>query len=875
MGEEEHLRSFLENNSREIFENDEEQRIDELMKTRAVVLKDQNPAFRDENENEETTVMNRAEENEPSELHAEYVRNMNTEEERLMVGFVDKNVVDQDFARQVQEEEEKLKMLRKLKQSRIVAIKSVIEKEEEHLRSFLENNSREIFENDEEQRIDELMKTRAVVLKDQNPAFRDENENEEMTVMNRAEENEPSELHAEYVRNMNTEEEKLMVGFVDKNVVDQDLARQVQEEEEKLKMLRKLKQSRIVVTESVIEKEEKHLRSFLENNIREIFENDEEQRIDELMKTKAVVLKDQNPAFRDENENEEMTVMNRAEENEPSELHAEYARNVNTEEERLMVGFVDKNVVDQDLARQVQEEEEKLKLLRKLNLKESRIVANESIIEKEEAHLRSILESTSKEVYENDEEQRIDELMKTRAAEIISEVVEAGVEYQDENIKLDRAHIVQTTLEGETIHDTNIRCILDQHDTTNKNEAIQNKMAREVEDSRLRDNIAKHATFRKRDTELILKQNTRKNLAVVDNSKGPNKGKLHFRTAGGLINFIINESGDFAAQNNTQKLSEDYDFVQKRNRHIHNSDCVLQKDLGKWALNMDCDYVNLRLNVIDYGSFNDTTGTKIHNDRNDCTVVNLTRKHFIPTDASVGRKANKHIRSKDSLVENVKSHDLRLVSRYHNHVRGHHICPEGVFVQRAHKMQFPLPKTTDLRNSCTFFIPPLNSLINRSKGADISDDCVIAGKDMFWDLCDNGDIVQKSLRHSLALTGSQDQQNRQYSIPLSGSQDENNPVYFIPDNKLINRATIRPIPKAGLGDLRNSTRHNNHRRKTYSPWKRSKFSIRSDGSLEHTHKFCQFGDASWKPCENSYKIFKGLSIKEDYLNELELDEEDV
>ena len=100
----------------------------------------------------------------------------------------------------------------------------------------------------------------------------------------------------------------------------------------------------------------------------------------------------------------------------------------------------------------------------------------------------------------------------------------------------------------------------------------------------------------------FLKQNTRKNLAAVDNTKGPNKGKLHFRTAGGLINFIINESGDFAAQNNTHKLSEEYDFVQKRNKHIHNSDCVLQKDLGKWALNMDCDYVNLRLNVIDYAN---------------------------------------------------------------------------------------------------------------------------------------------------------------------------------------------------------------------------------------------------------------------------------
>ena len=602
-----------------------------------------------------------------------------------------------------------------------------------------------------------------------------------------------------------------------------------------------------------------------------VIANEASRTIDHEYQIINKALEDQNPAFRDENEIEERTVMNRAEENEPSELHAEYARNVNTEEERLMVGFVDKNVVDQDLARQVQEEEEKLKLLRKL--KESRIVANESIIEKEEAHLRSLLENTSKEVYDNDEEQRIVELMKTRAAEIIPKVVETGVAYQDENIKLDRAHVVQTTLEGETKHDTNIRGILDQHATTNKSEAFQNKITREVEDARLRDNIAKHATFQKRDTELILKQNTRKNLAAVDNTKGPNKGKLHFRTAGGLINFVINESGDFAAQNNTHKLSKDYDFVQKENRHIQNSDCVLQKDVGEWALNTDCDYVNLRLNLIDYDSFNDATGMKIHNDRDDCKVVNLAQKHLIPTDASVGREANKHIRSKDSLVENFKSHDLRLVSRYHNHVRGHHICPEGVFVQRAHKMHLPLPNTTELRNSCTYFIPPTNSMINRSKGADISDDCVIAGKDMFWDLCDKGDIVQKSLRHSLALTGSQDQQNRQYFIPVSGSQDENHPVYFIPDNKLINRATIRPIPKAGLGDLRNNTRHNNHRHKTYSPWKRSKFSISSDGSLEHTHKFGKFDDVSWKPCDDNYEIFEDLSIDEDYLNEL--DEEDV
>ncbi|XP_063684198.1 trichohyalin-like [Bolinopsis microptera] len=873
--EEEHLRSFLENTSREVYENDEEQRIDELMKTKAAVLEDQNPAFRDENENEERTVMNRAEENEPSELHAEYVRNMNREEERLRVGFVDKNVVDQDLVRHVKEEEEKLKLLRKLnlKESRIVANESVIEKEEEHLRSILENTSREVYENDEEQRIDELMKTKAAILEDQSPAFRDVNEDEERTVMNRAEESETSALHAEYVRNMNTEEERLTVGFVDKNVVDQDLVRHVKEEEEKLKMLRKLKQSRIVATESVIEKEEEHLRSFLQNTSREVYENDEEQRIDELMKTRAVVLEDQNPAFRDENEDEERTVMNRAEENEPSELHAEYARNMNTEEERLIVGFVDKNIVDQDLARQVKEEEEKLKMLRKLNLKESRIIANESIIEKEEEYLRSILENTSREVYENDEEQRIDELIKTRAAEIIPEVVEASIEYQDENIKLDRAHTVRTTLEGETKHDSNIRGIMNWYDGKKRNDANEDKITRQIEDARLRDNIAKHATFQKRESELILKQNTRKNLAAVDNTKGPNKGKLHFRTAGGVINFVMNESGKFAAQNIVHKLSKDHNFIHQKNEHIQNSDCVLQNNVVEWALNMDSDYVNLRLNVIDCNSFNDATGTKTHNDRNDCTVVNLTRKHFIPTDASVGREANKHIRSKDSLVENFKSHDLRLVSRYHNHVRGHHLCPEGVFVQRAHKMQFPLPNTTDLRNSCTYFIPPSNSLINRSKGANISQGCVITGKDMFWDLCDNGNIVQKALRHSLALTGSQDRQNRQYSIPLSGSQDENHPVYFIPDNKLINRATIRPIPKAGLGDLRNNTRHNNHRKKTYSPWKRSKFSISSEGSLERKQKFGRFGDAAWKPCDNSYEIFDGLSIDEDYLNEL--DEEDV
>ena len=579
------------------------------------------------------------------------------------------------------------------------------------------------------------------------------------------------------------------------------------------------------------------------------------------------VLENQNPVFREENELEEKTLMDRVVE--PTQLHEEYARKATSEEDRLRAGFVDKNVVDEDLARQVRDEEEKLKMLRKTS--ENHVVENGSAIEKEEEHLRSILDKAgSSGVYVDDEEARIDELIRARAAEVLPAVPERDVEYQDENIKLDRAHIVQSTIEGETKHETHIRGVLDRHDSHKRSEAISHKVNREVEDTKLRDLYATRTKFQKQESELLLRQNTRKNLALT----GGKEGKRHFRTVGGLIQFTLHESGDFAAQNNSHNLSTDFAYIHQRKRHVQHSDCILQRDAGQWILNKDSDYLNVRVGVYDFDVFEDVTGGKFHSNSSDCSIANISRKHLIPAGASIGQDANRHIRSKDSTVENLKSHDLNLVSRYQNRVRGHDLCPEGVFVQRAHKMHLPLAHTTEFRNSCTHYIPPSNSLINRYKGLDMSEDCVLAGKGMFYKICDDGAIVQKGLSHSLALTGSQDEQDRQYSIPLSGSQDENRPSYTIPGNHLINRIKSCFIPAPGNGDLQNKTKHSHHSYKKFSPWKPSKFSISSGGSLSHESSFGNHqDDFSWSPCPLDYDIFDDLSIDEDYLNELESDDE--
>lgn len=280
------------------------------------------------------------------------------------------------------------------------------------------------------------------------------------------------------------------------------------------------------------------------------------------------------------------------------------------------------------------------------------------------------------------------------------------------------------------------------------------------------------------------------------------------------------------------------------------------------------------MGIYDFDSFDDVTGGKFHSNSSDCSIANIARKHHIPDGASIGQDVNRHIRSTDSTIENIKSHYLNLVSGYQNRVRGHDLCPEGVFVQRAHKMHLPLPHNTEFRNSCTHFIPPSNNLINRYKGLDMSEDCVLAGKGMFYKICDDGVIVQQGLSHSLALTGSQDEHNRQYSIPLSGSQDENHPSYTIPDNQLINRVKGCFIPTSGPGDLQNKTRHLHHSYKKFSPWKPSKFSINSDSSLSHESSFeNHHEDLSWKPCPLDYDIFDDLSIDEDYLNESDDDYE--
>ena len=581
------------------------------------------------------------------------------------------------------------------------------------------------------------------------------------------------------------------------------------------------------------------------------------------------VLEDRNPAFHDENEKEEMTLMSRFDEAEPSALHAEYAQKASNEEERLRIGFVDKNVVDEHSIREVKREEEKLKLLRTAS--ENRVVANGSVIDVEEEHLRSVLNKAKEVLHEaENEEQRIDELLKSRQAELIPEVgAAADVEFQEESIMLDRAHIVRTTMEGETQHSTHIQGILERHNSKTRQESIEHKMNREVEDAKLRDHYARRATFQKRESELLLKQNTRKNLAAVDNKEG----KLHFRTTGGVVQFVLNDSGDFAAQNNTHNLTKDFDYIHQRKRHIQNPDCVLQKDGEKCMLNNDSDYINVRVGVRDFDSFADATGTKYHNDRSDCSIQNVSQKHLIPVDASVGRDANHHLRSKDSLVENLKSHDLRLISRYQNHVRGHDLCPEGVFVQRAHKMHLPLAHTTEFRNSSTHFIPPCNGLINRCRSVDFSEDCVLAGKGKYWSICDNGAIVQKGMKHNLALTGSQDLQKRQYSIPSSGSQDENQPRYNIPENSLINRVKSSDIPNPGVGNVRNNTKHKHHSHKKYSPWKRNKFSLKLEGSLSHSGSFGSFDDANWTPCENNFELFDDLDIDDDYLNEVDSDED--
>ena len=226
-------------------------------------------------------------------------------------------------------------------------------------------------------------------------------------------------------------------------------------------------------------------------------------------------------------------------------------------------------------------------------------------------------------------------------------------------------------------------------------------------------------------------------------------------------------------------------------------------------------------------------------------------------------------------MENLKKHDLRLVSRYHNTVRGHYLCAEGVFVQRAHTMHLPLAHTTEFRNSSSHFIPASNGYVNRCRGVSIAEECVLAGKGMFWSLCENGDIVQRDMRHKLALTGSQDEQKREYCIPVEGSQDKNGAKCYIPVNSIVNRVKSCYIPAERVGDVRNRTTHQHHLHKSFTPWKRSKFTLNLEGaSLQHEGSFGKFnGDVSWELPDNQFEICDDLSIDEDYLNESDVDQD--
>ena len=542
---------------------------------------------------------------------------------------------------------------------------------------------------------------------------------------------------------------------------------------------------------------------------------------------------------------------------------AAHLARVRHEEEELRRGFVDKNVRNEAWEEKRVEEEDRIRELTATQIHGTDINAGA----REEQRLQELMSAHGgTEMFDvEEEERRLQEMVgREEQVTLVDEGDVTPEVYQ--RVAQERLQMVQTTLQNETERGERYQEILEGASSKQKTESQSHKVHRTNEDARLNDHIAKAETSRREESSQLLRQHTRKNLAAVEN---PAKKRTQMQTTRGILKFDIAATSNYSNSHSEHYLADDFDFIQQNKCHVQHKDFSYEKDTGIWQIYSDSEIVNITSSITDFKSFSDATGTNVHDANSDCDLINISHKHLIPTSASFGSAVNRHIASADSTYANQKSHSLHLDSSWHDRVLSHDIYKEGVRVQRVNRFNIPLPNTTEFSDHRDHFIPATHSYSHINLGLDIYDDCKRVQKGLAWGLCEVGELVQQKKGFSMSEGASQDRQDRNFYIPESGSQDVNNPGFLIPKSGVLlhNTCSVH-IPGPGPGDVKNKTRHHHHAHKTFSPWKRNKFSIPAAGALAHTCNFARYGDASWSPCDDKYEI-NDLTIDEEYLHELE------
>lgn len=544
--------------------------------------------------------------------------------------------------------------------------------------------------------------------------------------------------------------------------------------------------------------------------------------------------------------------------------HETFVLENNSEEERLKQVFVNKNTIDDEFDLENRTEEQRL-----MELTDQKSIDNGTFgqlkAHAEEDQLNVILENKVVDKYEDKELSRLQDIINSKKGDniVLVDFNEPDEEQVAENAKLISSCIVESTLQEENAHDCHTQSFLQRHSSRKRENFHSHYHARLIEEDKFMHIYQKEESLKKRESQILIKQHTRKNLNIVDDEKS---GKIKHRTSKGILNFETADSFEFVSENNKHANVGDCKVVRSNKRHVHHQDCRYENQIRKLFLPKDVTLENFTASFQDFASFYDATGVKRHSARDDCTFVSITRAHFV-LEYSFKHAINNHMSFKDVLFLDHKSHESHNECDLHNHDRQHDLCKEGVIVQRASSMSIPLANTTEFRNESTHHIPTQASVINRAKLFTLNPDSTFTKTVNHMALCEDGEIIQNDLSFVIPLSGSQDDHDRLYFIPKGGSQDEHSNQHFVPEGTLINNCRGHFVAGPRKGDVSNRYRcyHHHHIQDSYTPWRKSRFSIPLEGSLDHDMSFGNSDDASWTPCKNEYDISDELSIDDEYL----------
>ena len=391
-------------------------------------------------------------------------------------------------------------------------------------------------------------------------------------------------------------------------------------------------------------------------------------------------------------------------------------------EEGRFLSALDQNyVVETEIDEAMRHEEGRLAALQ--TSRDSEVVSHHTAAQEEEDRLLALVvgasEDLSHSVGADQDEERVEELLRARAETergARSVGSEEGDQFDETRVNEDRALIVRNAVAGEDEHTIQMRNLLKRHDTSARLMTQSHSAHRDAEEARIAAEIARSEEERRQEAALLRKQNAgRRHLAPVVEKGKVKKGKVQLQSKGGMFRYNMADEANFSMKNNHHALPEEFALAQQRKRHLQHTDCVLDRTVGRWDIDKESELMNVVDRVQTHKSFVDGTGRISHTASNDCVLENAAREYRIPLIPSFGSGAKKHVHSRDAHLENVRKHDLNLEFSIVHRTRGHHLCKEGVFVQRAHKMHIPLPNTTKMLNKCTHYIPAGNSVVHRTK----------------------------------------------------------------------------------------------------------------------------------------------------------------